>query len=316
MRALIITVIIVTCGLAAAQPRVVVTTSQLADIARNVAGEFADISAMMGPGVDPHLYKATPRDVQDLQQADLILYHGMGLEGQLADVLERFATITPAVAVAEEALPPQRLLAADTAGTVMDPHAWMDASLFSLTAPVIAAHLSELDPDNADSYRQNAADYTQQLHALHDWIADAIAGIPERSRKLVTAHDAFAYYGRAYGMDVAAIQGLSTEAEAGIADIRATVQLILETGVPAVFVESTISPRTIQAVLESVNSSGDRTRLGGELYSDAMGPEGEPEGTYIGMLIHNTRVITTELGGALPELPAELLAYTQEWSGH
>src|SRR5690606_1032055 len=140
------------------------------DVARNVAGDHAVITGLMGPGGDPHLYRATPRDVQDLQQADLILYHGLGLEGQLADVLERFATITPAAPVAEEALPPERLLAADTSGTVMDPHAWMDASLFSLTAPAIAAHLAALDPENADAYHANAEHYGQQLLALHDWI--------------------------------------------------------------------------------------------------------------------------------------------------
>src|SRR5690606_13174085 len=148
---------------------------------------------------------------------------------------------------------------------------------------------------------------------LHDWIGQAIATIPAGQRQLVTAHDAFAYYGQAYGIDVAAIQGLSTESEAGVADIRATVELIVEAGVPAVFVESTINPRTIQAVLEAVNNPGTRTVLGGELYSDAMGELGTPEGSYIGMLLHNTRVIVIALGGHLPELPAGLATWTEQW---
>ena len=315
MRTVLAAVILSLASLTVAKPNVLVTTGQLADVARNVAGEYALVTAMMGPGVDPHLYRATPRDVVNLQQADLILYHGMGLEGQLADVLERFADIKPTAAIADEALADEELLAADEAGTVKDPHVWMDASLFSQTAMVIAGHLANLDPGNADVYRANAVAYRQQLLSLHQWIGEAISSIPERNRQLVTAHDAFAYYGRAYVIEVAAVQGLSTESEAGIADIRATAELIIEAGVPAVFVESTINPRTIQAVLETVNASGTRARLGGELYSDAMGPEGEPEGTYIGMLIHNTSVITGELGGQLPELPAGLPEHPEAQDG-
>lgn len=313
MRNSILLITFLLLGTVSSQPRVLVTTSQLADVTRNVAGELAEVIQMMGPGVDPHLYRATPSDVQDLQSSDLILYHGMRLEGQLAEVLDRFATIHPTAAIAEAAVPEQYLLSSDDDSLAYDPHIWMDASLFSLTAIEIAEQLAELDQANAAQYRANADEYRQSLLELHDWIGQAIATIPAGQRQLVTAHDAFAYYGQAYGIDVAAIQGLSTESEAGVADIRATVELIVEAGVPAVFVESTINPRTIQAVLEAVNNSGTRTVLGGELYSDAMGELGTPEGTYIGMLLHNTRVIVIALGGQLPELPAGLATWTEQW---
>lgn len=299
---------------ALAQPNVLVTTSQLADVARNVAGEHATVTAMMGPGIDPHLYQATPRDVQNLQNADLILFHGMTLEGQLADVLESFARLRPTAAVAELAMPAAELLEADQDGMAVDPHVWMDARLFSLTAAVIAEELTRLDPDNGDAYQANAEAYRRELLAVHDWIGAAIATIPEGTRYLVTAHDAFAYYGAAYGIEVAAVQGLSTESEAGVADIRETADTIIEYGVPAVFIESTINPRTIEAVLEAVHNAGHETKLGGELYSDAMGADDQPEGTVTGMLIHNTTVIVEALGGQLPPLPEQLDDWLRSWA--
>ena len=303
--------LVVAC--AQAQPLLLVTTSQLADVARNVAGGLVEIAQMMGPGVDPHQYRATPRDVQNLQDADLILYHGLHLEGQLADVLERFASIHPTVAVVENAIPEGDLLVADSEANAFDPHVWNDVGLFSRTAGVIATELAGLDAANAAVYEANATEYARLLRELDGWIAEAIAGIPEGSRHLVTAHDAFAYYGRAYGIAVDAIQGLSTESEAGVADIRATVRLLTESQVPAVFVESTINPRTIQAVLEAVHAAGVATGLGGELYSDAMGEPGTAEGTYVGMMLHNTSAIVSALGGDLPVLPASLRAWQEQW---
>lgn len=296
-----------------AAPEVLVTTSQLADVARNVAGEHAQVTGLMGPGVDPHLYRATPRDVNSLQQADLLLYHGLSLEGQLADVLERFAQLRPTAAVAEQAVPAELLLASDDEGLAWDPHIWMDAELFSLTATEIARNLALLDPARAADYEANAETYVALLLDLHDWIGSSIASIPAETRVLVTAHDAFSYFGRAYDIQVAAVQGLSTEAEAGVADIRDTAGLIIEHGVPAIFVESTVNPRTVQAVLEAVHAAGLDTVIGGELYSDAMGPADTFEGTVIGMLIHNTEVITTALGGELPPLPASLQALAESW---
>lgn len=314
MKHILITLALTFGAWAYAVPNVLVTTSQLTDVTRNVAGEHVNVNGMMGPGVDPHLYQATPSAIQQLQDSNLILYHGFHLEGQLADVLARMSQLRPTAAVAEEAIPHDLLLETDEAGMTVDPHVWMDAGLFSLTAPVIARHLSELDPGNEAAYHANAEHYVNQLAALDNWIRQAIATIPEQSRILVTAHDAFEYYGLAYGIQVAAVQGLSTESEAGVADIRETAALITELGVPAVFVESTINPRTIQAVLEAVSNSGFQAEVGGELYSDAMGAEDRPEGTVIGMLVHNTTVITTALGGEVPELPAELDGWAAGWS--
>lgn len=298
---------------AAAAPEVLVTTSQLADVARNVAAEHANVTGLMGPGTDPHLYRATPRDVSNLQQADLIIYHGLSLEGQLADVLERFARMRPTAAVAELAVPEELLLASDDEGLAWDPHIWMDAALFSRTAAEIARQLAQLDPANATDYTANAEGYAALLLELHDWIGSAITSIPAETRVLVTAHDAFSYFGRAYGIEVAAVQGLSTEAEAGVADIRGTAELIIEHGVPAIFVESTVNPRTVQAVLEAVHAAGLDTVIGGELYSDAMGPADTFPGTVIGMLVHNTSIITTALGGELPPLPEALHVLAESW---
>src|SRR5690625_4691399 len=281
----------ITISSASAQPFVLVTTGQLTDVARFVAGEHAEVAGMMGPGIDPHLYQATPRDVRNLQQADLILYHGLSLEGQLAEILDSVARLRPTAAVAELPIRVAELLASDDDGLTYDPHVWMDARLFSLTADIVARELAAIDPANEDSYFHNAQVYREQLEALHEWIATATATIPEETRYLVTAHDAFAYYGRAYDIDVAAVQGLSTDAEASVADISEIAGLIVDTGVPAVFVESTINPRTIQAVLEAVADAGGGAGRGGERRCGARGSGSEAEASMIGMQIHTTRVL-------------------------
>jgi manganese/zinc/iron transport system substrate-binding protein len=284
---------------------VVATVGMIGDIAQTVGGDCVAVETMMGPGIDPHLYQATARDVQTLNRADLILYSGYGLEGQLGDVFARYAERVPTLAVAEAGIARNDLIATDDAYGV-DPHLWMDVSLWAQTIPAIADQLVALLPDCGPAIAANAAAYQAELAALHGWTRDAIASIPEDQRILVTAHDAFAYYGRAYGIEVAGIQGISTQSEAAIADIRQTADLIVERGVPAIFVESTINPRTIQAVIEAARQAGQEVEIGGELYSDAMGDPGTPGGTYIGMIHSNTASITSALGGTLPDLPAEL----------
>lgn len=299
-------------GAVSARVAVVATTGMIGDVARNVAGECAAIEELMGPGIDPHLYKARASDVRSLQQADAILYSGYALEGQLGDVLDNLASRKPTVAVAPAAIPPAELITAEGVYGI-DPHLWMDAALWSRTAPVIAETLSPLAPDCAAAMRQRAEDYQAQLMALDGWIGASVATIPESQRVLVTAHDAFAYYGRAYGIEVAGIQGISTESEAGIADIRAMVDLVVERQVPAVFVESTINPRTIEAVIDAAAAGGRTIAVGGELFSDSMGEAGTAEGTYIGMLVANTRRIVEALGGSVAPLPALLQAWAEAW---
>ncbi len=296
----------------AADATAVATVGMIGDVARNVAGDCVEVDTLMGPGVDPHLYQASAGDVRRLQQADAILYSGYSLEGQLGEVLERLAEDKPTVAVSPASIEPADLITVqDIYG--IDPHLWMDVALWSRIAPTIADTLAAVVPDCASAMRAGAEAYRAQLAALDGWIEASVASIPEGRRVLVTAHDAFEYYGRAYGLDVRGIQGISTEAEAGIKDIREVVDLVVETGVPAVFVETTINPRTIRAVVDAAADRGHEVRVGGELYSDAMGEAGTATGTYIGMLHANTTTIVTALGGEPAPWPAELEGWAERW---
>jgi manganese/zinc/iron transport system substrate-binding protein len=227
-------------------------------------------------------------------------------------VLKRFSEIKPTVAVSPSSIEPADLISVqDVYG--IDPHLWMDAGLWARIAPTIAATLGELRPDCADEIDARAERYAEQLAALHQWVKESVASIPEEQRVLVTAHDAFGYYGRAYGIEVAGIQGISTEAEASVADIRETAATVAELGVPAVFVESTINPRTIQAVIDAARQRGHEVEIGGQLYSDAMGEAGSVGGTYIGMIYENTKSIVEALGGTLPAFPDALRSWADEW---
>jgi manganese/zinc/iron transport system substrate-binding protein len=296
-----------------AQPLEVVTTiGMIGDVIENVGGDCVKVTTLMAPGVDPHLYKAGARDVHTLQNADVIFYSGYYLEGALGEVLEAFQKRKHVVAVAEAAVSKEQLLL-EAGTTVVDPHLWMDASLWAETAEVIATTLSELSPacQNAPT---NASLYKTQLLALHEWMKTSIATIPETQRILVTAHDAFFYYSRAYRIDVASVQGISTQAEASIGDIRDTVNTVVNREVPAIFVESSINPRTIEAVLQAVRDKGVKTSIGGSLYSDAMGEAGTANGTYIGMLYHNTKMIVEALGGSVTPLPRELEPWMELWN--
>lgn len=302
-------------GVASAQEtpvNAVATIGMIGDVVENVGGECVTVTNLMGPGVDPHLYQASAQDVQTFQNADVIFYSGYSLEGQLGDVLGRFAETKPTVAVSQNSIEPAELISAQGIYGI-DPHLWMDPSLWAKIAPTTAATLAELRPDCAEEMQANAARYGEQLTALHEWVVEAVASIPEKQRILVTAHDAFAYYGRAYDIEVAGIQGISTEAEAAVADVRETVDLVVERQVPAVFVESTINPRTIQAVTDAAREQGHEVVIGGSLYSDAMGDDGTAGGTYIGMIFENTTNIVEALGGELPPVPGALKTWAEEW---
>ena len=300
-------------ALAEAEPKAVATIGMLADVAQNVAGSCVAVETMMGPGIDPHLYQPSAGDVRLLFSADAVLYAGHNLEGQLGEVLGKLAERRPTAAVAEAAVPRSELIL-PTGAEYADPHVWMDASLWARTAPVIAEVFADLAPDCTEAMRARASAYAQELAALHDWVAASVATIPDQQRILVTAHDAFAYFGRAYGIEVAGIQGISTESEAGIADIRETVDAVVNREVPAVFIESTINPRTIQAVVDAAAQRGHEVVLGPQLYSDAMGEAGTAGGTYIGMIHSNTTAIVTALGGRPAPLPGELVAWAQRWN--
>jgi manganese/zinc/iron transport system substrate-binding protein len=285
----------------AAEPlTIVTTTSQIADMARHIAGDRARVTALMGEGVDPHLYRQTRADVARLRNADLVLWNGLYLEAGLQDLLLELAERQPVLALAEQ-LPEDRLLAEADYPDKKDPHVWMDVGLWALLADELAAALSDADPAGADLFAANAQAYRAALETLDGYIRDSIASIPEHARVLVTAHDAFNYFGAAYAIEVMGIQGLSTESEAGLARIGELVDLLVERGVGAVFVESSVADRNIRALVEGAAAKGHRVAIGGELFSDAMGAPGTYEGTYIGMLDHNATVITRALGGTAPD---------------
>jgi len=290
----------------------VVTVGMLADVVETVGGDCVAVTTMMGPGVDPHLYQASARDVHDLDAAELILYSGYSLEGQLGKVFERFSRIKPAQAVAEAGMDDAQLIRTQDAYGV-DPHLWMDAGLWAQTVPIVADTLSAQRPSCRDAMHANAEAYALELEALDAWIEASIASIPEDQRILVTAHDAFGYFGRAYAIEVTGIQGLSTATETGVADIRRMADVVVARGVPAMFVESTINPRTVQAVIAAAEEQGLTISIGGQLYSDAMGDAGTASGTYIGMLYANTTHIVKALGGQPAPLPPALGDWARRW---
>jgi manganese/zinc/iron transport system substrate-binding protein len=297
---------------------VVATTGMVGDVVREVGGPCVDVAVLMGPGIDPHLYRASAGDVQRLGRADLIAYNGYNLEGQLGTVLANLRRRTATIALAERigaGLAEGRLLEGEDAfDGQTDPHLWGAADLWSQGADVIADALADLAPACADDVRERAALLREQLAALHAWAIESAASVPEANRTIVSAHDAFAYFGAAYGFDVTGIEGISTESEASIADIRATADLIAELGVPAIFVETTISPRTIEAVRAAVRNRGADVAIGGELFGDAMGDAGTAEGTYIGMVRHNVVTIVTALGGEVAPWPEALAGWGATWA--
>ncbi len=273
---------------------VVTTTGMIADVARNVGGERVRVVALMGPGVDPHLYKASEGDVRRLFRADVVFYTGLHLEARMGEVLEEMGGRALVRAVAD-AVPRDRLLAPVDYQGAYDPHLWFDVELWSRTAPLVAETLAEADPAHAAEYRARAEAYRAELQELDRYVRAQAARVPRRKRVLVTAHDAFHYFGRAYDFDVRGLQGISTAAEAGTADVQALAAFITRERIPAVFAETSISARAVQAVQEAVRARGWDVRLGGSLYSDAMGSPGTPEGTYVGMVRHNIDTIVNAL---------------------
>jgi len=271
------------------------TVGMVADIVREVAGDKAEVKNIIGSGVDPHVYNPTRSDVATLLKSDIIFYSGLLLEGQMADVLVKVSRRRPVYAVTE--LLKREYLLHDAQTNHHDPHVWMDVKGWMKAVEVVADALADFDPPSKEVYMNNAAAYLARLRRLDDYARRVIASIPDRQRVLVTAHDAFNYMGRAYGIEVLGIQGISTESEAGIRDINRIVDLLVTRRIPAVFVESSVSDKNVKALIEGAASRGHRVRIGGELFSDAMGPPGTYEGSYIGMIDHNATTIARALGG-------------------
>lgn len=276
---------------------VVATIGMIRDVVQNVGGEHVRVVGLMGPGVDPHLYKASEGDVRRLFRADVVFYGGLHLEARMGDVLEEMGARTRVAAVSEVIPADQRLSPPEFQGAY-DPHVWFDVRLWAMTIDVIARTLTEADPAHARDFAANADRYRAELAELDGYVRAQAARVPAERRVLITAHDAFNYFGRAYGFQVRGLQGISTAAEAGTADVQGLAEFIATRRIPAIFVESSIPRRTIEAVQEAVSARGYDVRIGGSLFSDAMGNPGTAEGTYIGMVRHN---IDTIVGALLRE---------------
>ncbi len=266
----------------------------IADAVINIAGDTLEVEALMGPGVDPHLYKATQGDLKKLTSADLILYNGLRLEGKMGEILEKLARIRQVIAVGA-AIDTSQLLSSPLFHNAYDPHIWFDVSIWKQVVKKINKSLQEFDPAHAEYYDENSEKYLQRLDSLHHQIKFQIARIPSEQRVLITAHDAFEYFGRAYNIEVRGLQGLSTLTEFGLKDVTDLVQFIIDRQIKAVFMETSISKRSIQAVVEGCRKKGHNVRIGGSLFSDAMGGKNTPEGTYIGMVNANVQMITQAL---------------------
>ncbi|HMO58128.1 MAG TPA: zinc ABC transporter substrate-binding protein [Roseiflexaceae bacterium] len=277
--------------------KVITTTGQIADAVRQVAGERVVLENLLGPGIDPHTYVATEGDIARFAEADIIFYNGLRLEAQLDRVLQQIGSRGMTVVGVGDAIEPQKLLNWEPeAGLPYDPHIWNDVELWQEAVIVVRDTLMQADPANAAYFAERSAAYLAQLDELDNYIQQRTAELPDDRRVLVTAHDAFGYFGRAYGFEVEAVQGISTEAEAGAGDIQALVEIIVSRQVPAIFIETTISPRTIEAVQAAVRSQNHEVVVGGQLYSDAMGEPGTGADTYIGMMRHNIDTIVAALG--------------------
>lgn len=295
---LLLLALVAACGKDAAgarkgKVRVTATTGMVADLAKRVGGDRVEVEALMGPGVDPHLYSATPSDLARLRAADLVLYSGRLLEGKMTDIFTSLARKKPVFAVTE-GIADDRLLSPPELEGHFDPHVWFDVALWADTLPVVAQALSEVDPAHAAEYRARADEYRAEMLRLHDEVKAAIATVPKERRVLITSHDAFRYFGRAYDLEVKGLQGVSTVQDAGVRDVQDLANLIAERRIKAIFVETSVSEAAIRAVQKWAQEKGHDVRIGGHLYSDAMGDH-PPEDTYPGMVRANVKMIVEAL---------------------
>ncbi|MEO1773416.1 MAG: zinc ABC transporter substrate-binding protein [Pseudomonadota bacterium] len=287
-------------ALASDRLTVVTTTGMIADAASQVGGDLVAVEALMGPGIDPHAYRQTRSDIVATAQADLVLWHGLYLEAQMEDFLRDLAEKGRPVVAVGESLPTNLLIGHDDYPDRYDPHVWMNPNLWSRVVLTVRDSLIEAMPAGEQTFRANAAAHLAELDALAQYTTQVLSSVPAESRVLLSAHDAFNYFGSAYGFEVTGIQGISTESEAGLQRIAELVDMLVERDIRAVFVESSVSDRNIRALIEGAAARGHEVVIGGELYSDAMGAPGTYEGTYLGMIDHNATVIAAALGGDTP----------------
>jgi manganese/zinc/iron transport system substrate-binding protein len=290
-----------TTDIAARGINVVATTGIVADLVARVGGDRVVVGALMGPGVDPHLYKASEGDIARMASADLIFYSGLHLEGRMTEVFEQMARRSVRAVAVTAGLDRDVLLSPPEFQGNYDPHVWFDVRLWARTVPGVTQALSDLDPTHASDYRRRAAAYVEELDALDQSVRAQSQQVPAAQRVLVTAHDAFNYFGRAYEFEVRALQGISTATEAGTSDVQRLADFIAARRIPALFIEASVSPRGIEAVQAAVRARGFSVVIGGSLFSDSLGTPGTPEGTYVGTVRHNIQTIASGLASVPPQ---------------
>jgi len=273
---------------------IVTTTTMVTDLVKNIGGDAVSVQGLMGSGVDPHLYKASAGDVSKLTNADMVFYSGLHLEGKLVDVFEKMGKNTNTIALGE-ILNKKELIGSEYFASNYDPHIWFNIEFWKQITVYLTEELSKLNPDNAELFEKNKTAYLEKLNALEKNVNQTISTLPKEKRVLVTAHDAFNYFGNEYGFEVVGLQGLSTATEAGVQDVQNLAKLIIDKKVKAIFVESSVPKRTIEALQQAVKAEGFNVKIGGTLYSDALGTSGTEEGTYIGMFSYNVKTIVEAL---------------------
>ena len=274
---------------------VVTTTSMITDLVKNIGGDAINVQGLMGSGVDPHLYKASEGDVTKLVDADIIFFNGLHLEGKLVDVFEKMSSQTKTPISLAESLDKSKLIGSEYFASNYDPHVWFDIDFFKEFAKKVTNVLAEKDPKNAEFFRKNEKRYLTDLDKLKNDVQEVINQLPAEKRILVTAHDAFNYFGQAYGFKVVGLQGISTATEAGVQDVQKLASFIIQYKIKAIFIESSVPKRTIEALQEAVKSKGHDVIIGGTLYSDALGNPDSLEGTYVGMYRYNIKTIVGAL---------------------
>lgn len=275
--------------------KVVATTNIVADLVRTIGGPQVTVDALMGPGIDPHLYKASAGDVRRMSSADVIFFNGIHLEGKMSEILERMGEREVRTVAVAECVPEEELIASTGFSGLHDPHVWFDVALWSKTVDCVAESLVALDPEHATAYLERAETYQAEMTILDGWIRERIRALSPEQRILVTAHDAFGYFGRAYGFEVRGLLGVSTAAEAGTSDVQELAEFIVEREIPAIFVETSVPPRYVQALQEAVNARGFAVAIGGSLYSDSLGNPGTAAGSYSGTVRENVDTIVSAL---------------------
>ncbi len=274
--------------------KIVTTTSIIADGVRQIVGDSAEVVSLMGAGIDPHLYKASQGDVAKLSNADVIVYNGLHLEGKMTTVLEKMAKNKVVIAMSD-GLKTEQLIVTNASAKTLDPHIWFDAMLWKQAMQHVGYALAKVDTIHRDFYISNTKKYCLELAQLHEWTMTEISKIPTQQRLIITAHDAFSYYGRTYHIEVKGLQGISTLSDFGLNDITSLVNLIVSRNIKSVFVETSVSPKSIEALVEGCKAKNHQVSIGGSLYSDALGDFQSDQGTYIGMFQYNTTTIVNSL---------------------